>query len=217
MKRISLAILLILLIPSILQAEEHNPSRLHMGFIVGGGLSYIGTLGETPRWEPESLGYFAPCVTYYTPTGLAIRAEIAKLNRSSTMMDDTYYYQIREISSSSMHTPVTVLYPISKEDSLNRFYVGAGLYLDTIIKAGLYAEHDVHEIIRESIRDEYGPVAYGASLQLGVGLSKSFYLELRYLMDLSSFSAEKIAEYDLRTQSLMLRIGWDLTKYDLEH
>lgn len=116
MKRISLAILLILLIPSILPAEEHNPSRLHMGFIVGGGLSYIGTLGETPRWEPESLGYFAPCVTYYTPTGLAIRAEIAKLNRASTMMDDTYYYQIREISSSSMHTPVTVLYPISKDE-----------------------------------------------------------------------------------------------------
>lgn len=216
MKRISLAILLILLIPSILQAEEHNPSRLHMGFIVGGGLSYIGTLGETPRWEPEAFTYLAPTITYYTPTGLAFSAEIAKLTRTSTINDHTHYYRKGEIRSSAVHLPVTVLIPVSRDDSLNRFYVGTGLYLDTIIEANLYGEHDMYQTIHESILDEYGPVGYGVSLQLGVGLSKTFYVELRYLMDLSEFSASALNEYNLRTQSLMLRLGLDLTKYNLD-
>lgn len=216
MKRIGLLVLLILAIPLVILAEDTSPARLHLGFATGAGLSYIGTLGETPRWEPEAFTYLAPTITYYTPTGLAFRAEIAKLTRTSTIEDDTYYYQIREIRSSAVHLPVTVLIPVSRDDSLNRFYVGTGLYFDTIIEANLYGEHDIYQIIREDIQDEYGPVGYGVSLQLGVGLSKTFYVELRYLMDLSEFSASAFNEYNLRTQSLMLRLGLDLTKYNLD-
>lgn len=215
MKRIGLLIFLIIAVPGLLNAVELTTPRMHLGLVAGGGLSYIGTLGETPRWEPEGLGYFAPTVTYYTPNGLAIRGEIAKLTRSSTMQDDSYYYQFRKISSSTIHTPVTVLFPISRENSLNNFYFGTGLYLDTLIEAKLYAEHNSDQVFRQSIRNEFETVGYGVSVQLGLGLSSTFYMELRYLMDLSEFSAASISEHNLQTQSLMLRLGMDLTKFNL--
>ncbi len=216
MKSIGLLVLLILVIPAILLAEDLVPARMHLGLVTGSGASYIGKLGETPEWNPESFGYFAPTLTYYTPTGLAIRTEIAKLTRRSTMESDTHFYHSRKISSTAIHVPVTVLYPLSGENSVNKYYVGAGFYLDMFTKASLTAEHNSAHILKESILEEFGTVGYGVSAQLGVGLSKTFYVELRYLMDMSEFSAASITEYNLRTQSLMLRLGMDIFKHNLD-
>jgi hypothetical protein len=167
-------------------------------------------------WEPEAFTYLAPTITYYTPTGLAFSAEIAKLTRTSTINDHTHYYRKGEIRSSAVHLPVTVLIPVSRDDSLNRFYVGTGLYLDTIIEANLYGEHDMYQTIHESILDEYGPVVLWCLVAIRGWLVENLLCELRYLMDLSEFSASALNEYNLRTQSLMLRLGLDLTKYNLD-
>ncbi len=218
MKRIAIVTLLILLLPSVMLAEELRTPKLHIGVVSGIGGSYIGSLGENPFWEPRGSSYVAPALTYYAPSGLALRGEFCQLKRTSEYSeydDDNIFYREARIDSKAMHTSVTVLYSFPMGNNPNKYYIGAGLYLDTILKADLYAEHSSSVVLRQSILDEYGPVSYGASLLLGMGMSKTFYAELVFLTDISSFDASALRMYDLQTQSLFLRLGMDLAKINL--
>ncbi|PKN76191.1 MAG: hypothetical protein CVU49_02155 [Candidatus Cloacimonetes bacterium HGW-Cloacimonetes-2] len=210
MKRHISLLLLLSLVSAVLYAGETDEKKLSLGAIVGFGNSVLGSLEDSSDWSQDDLGYFAPTLRYQLRPNVAIRIDGTRIKRSNTIELKQGLYTKGVLKSSVNHIPVTAIYEFPTRHNRNQYFVGGGIYFDSIVNAELTRRRSNGSELTTDVIYELPQVTYGAKLIFGSRFSRIFYSEIQLYSDLSSFDLQDLNQDNLRNSGFLILLGMDL-------